>query len=119
MNMRAYYLTRFFFINFNFNFKVLAQKCLQPCVNCVLKFQIFFLNLSSKVLAGVGVRTSNFPYMDICEDLRVQLMCLVWLIKSWQTTFLTSFGLFQLGVWKSHGLPHALMFKCSCFKPAV
>ena len=31
-----------------------------------LKFQFFFLNLSSKVLAGVGVRTSKYPYMDIC-----------------------------------------------------
>ena len=45
---------------------VLAQKCLQPCVNGVLKFQFFFLNLSSKVLAGVIVRTSKYPYMDIC-----------------------------------------------------
>ena len=42
-----------FFINFNFDFWVFAQKCLKPCVNGVLKFQFFFLNLSSKVLAGV------------------------------------------------------------------
>ena len=56
-----------FFINFNFDFGVLAQKCLKPCVNGVLKFQFFFLNLSSKVLAGVGVRTSKYPYMDICD----------------------------------------------------
>ena len=56
MNLRAYY----------FNFGVLAQKCLKPCVNDVLKFQFFFLNLSSKVLAGVWVRTSKYPYMDIC-----------------------------------------------------
>ena len=47
-------------------FWVLAQKCLKPSVNGVLKFQFFFLNLSSKVLAGVGVRTSKYPYMDIC-----------------------------------------------------
>ena len=68
MNLRAYYLNSFFF-NFNFDFMVLAQKCLKPCVNNVLKFQFFFLNLSSKVLAGVGVRTSKYPYMDICEVL--------------------------------------------------
>ena len=67
MNLRAYYLNSFFFfINFNFDFGVLAQKCLKPCVNGVLKFQFFFLNLSSKVLVGVIVRTSKYPYMDIC-----------------------------------------------------
>ena len=64
MNLRAYYLNSFF-INFNFEFRVLAQKCRKPCVNGVLKFQFFFLNLSSKVLAGVGVRTLKYPYMDI------------------------------------------------------
>ena len=48
-----------FLINFNLNFRVLAQKCCKPCVNGVLKFKLFFLNLSSKVLAGVIVRTSN------------------------------------------------------------
>ena len=42
-----------FFINFNFDFKVLAQKCLKPCVNGVLEFKFFFLNLSSKFVAGV------------------------------------------------------------------
>jgi hypothetical protein len=87
MNLRAYYLNRFFlnlnlkelfdesesiifkplFKNFNFDLGVLAQKCLKPCVNGVLKFQFFFLNLSSKFLAGVGVRTSKYPYMDICD----------------------------------------------------
>ena len=66
INLRAYYLNRFF-INFNFDFGVLAQKCLKPCVNGVLKFQFFFLKLCSKVLAGVGVRTSKYPYMDICD----------------------------------------------------
>ena len=66
MNLRAYYLNSFF-INLNFDFGVLAQKCLKPWVNGVLKFQFFFLNLSSKVLAGFGVRTSKYPYMDICE----------------------------------------------------
>ena len=65
MNLRANYLNSFFII-FNFDLRVLAQKCLKPCVNGVLKFQFFFLNLSSKVLAGVGVRTSKYPYMDTC-----------------------------------------------------
>ena len=61
-----------FFKNFNFDFGVLAQKCLKPCVNGVLKFQFFFLNLSSIVLAGVGVRTSKYPYMDICDPPALQ-----------------------------------------------
>ena len=56
-----------FFINFNFDFGVLAQKCPKPCVNGVLKFQFFSLNLSSKALAGFIVRTSKYPYMDICD----------------------------------------------------
>ena len=64
-------------MNFNFDFGVLAQKCLKPYVNGVLKFQFFFLNLSTKVLAGVGVRTSKYPYMDLCvtclSTLNVQL----------------------------------------------
>ena len=55
-----------FFINLSFDFRVSAQKCRKPCVNGVLKIQFFFLNLSSKVLAGVGVRTSKYTYMDIC-----------------------------------------------------
>ena len=59
-----------FFINFNFDFGVLAQKSLKPCANGVFKFQFFFLDLSSKVLAGVGVRMSKYPYMDICEECR-------------------------------------------------
>ena len=54
------------FMNFNFDFWVLAQKCLKPCAKGVFKFQSFFLNLSSKVLAGVWERTSKYPYMDIC-----------------------------------------------------
>ena len=57
-----------FFINFNSDFNVLAQKCLKPCVNGVLKLQLFFLNLSSKVQAGVIVRTSKYPYMGICGE---------------------------------------------------
>ena len=64
MNLREYYFNRFF-INLNFDLRVLAQKCLKPCVNGVLKIQFFFLNLSSKVLAGIGVRTSKYPYMDM------------------------------------------------------
>ena len=67
MNLSAYYLNCYF-INFNFDFGVLAEKCLNPCVNGVLKFKFFFLNLSSKVLAGVRVRMSKYPYMDICEE---------------------------------------------------
>ena len=51
---------------FAIDFGVLAQKCLKLCANGVLKFQFFFLNLSSKVLAGVTVRTSKYPYMNIC-----------------------------------------------------
>ena len=62
-------LYKLFFINFNFDFGVLAQKCIEPCVKGVLKFKFFFLNLSSKVLAGVWVRTSKYPYMDICGQL--------------------------------------------------
>ena len=41
-----------FFINFNFDFGVLAQKSLKPCVNGILKLQFFFLNLSSKFLVS-------------------------------------------------------------------
>ena len=49
-----------------FNNFFLAQKCPKTCVNCVLKFQLFSLNLSSKVPAGVRLRTLKYPYMDIC-----------------------------------------------------
>ena len=59
-------LCKQFFFNFNFDLGVLAQKCLKLCANGVLKIQFFFLNLSSKVLAGVRVRMSKYPYMDIC-----------------------------------------------------
>ena len=55
------------FINFNFDFWVLAQKCVKPCVNGVLKIQFFFHNLSSKIPAAVRVRTSKYPYIDICD----------------------------------------------------
>ena len=51
-------------INFIFDFWL--KKLLKPCVNGVLKFQFFFLNLSSKFPDGVRVRTSKYPYMDIC-----------------------------------------------------
>ena len=67
-------LFKVFFINFNFDFGVLAQKCHKPCVNGVLKFQFFFLNISSKVLAGVGVRTSKYPYMDICDRMHAMVL---------------------------------------------
>ena len=67
INLRAYYLKRFF-IHFNFDFRVLPPKCLNSCVNGVLKFKFFFLNLSSKVLAGVIEGTSKYPYMDICDS---------------------------------------------------
>ena len=55
------------FINFNFDFGFLAQKLLKPCVNGVLKFQFFFLNLSSKFPAGVRVRTPKYPFKDMCD----------------------------------------------------
>ena len=51
-------------MNFNFDFRIFAQKILKPCANDVLKFKFFFLNLSSKVSAGVRVRMSKFPYMN-------------------------------------------------------
>ena len=35
-------------------------------VNGALKFQFSLLNLSSKFPAGVRVRMSKYPYMDIC-----------------------------------------------------
>ena len=57
----------FFFINFIFDFGVLAQTCLKPCLNGVLKFHFFFLNLSSKFPAGVRIRKLKYPYMDICD----------------------------------------------------
>ena len=56
--------------HFNLDFGFLPQKCLKPCVNGVLKFQFFFLNLSSKLPAGVRVRMSKYPYMDICGSSR-------------------------------------------------
>ena len=40
-------------------------------VYCVLKFQLFFLNLSSKVLTGIRVTTSKYPYMAIFDNLCV------------------------------------------------
>ena len=55
-------------MNLNFDIGVLAQKCLKLCVNGVLKFQFFFINLSSKFLPGVRVRMSEYPSMDICVD---------------------------------------------------
>ena len=39
-----------------------ALECLRICVICVFKFQLFFLNLFSKVLAGIRVRTLTYPY---------------------------------------------------------
>ena len=63
-NLRVYYLNRFI-MNLNFYFWVQAQKSLKTCINCDLKFQLFFLNLSSKFPAVV--RTSKYPYMDICD----------------------------------------------------
>ena len=54
--------------NIKIKIRLLAQKCLKPCVNGVLKFQLFFLNLFSKFPAGVRVRTSKYPYMDMCDS---------------------------------------------------
>ena len=50
------------FIKCILDFGVLDQKFPKPCVNGVLKFQFFFLNLSSKFPADVRVRKSKYPY---------------------------------------------------------
>ena len=77
----AYHFNRFF-LNFNFDFGVLAQKCPNRYVKDVFKFLFLFLNLSSKVLAGVIVRTSKYPYMDICA---LATQCLLKrLVKFWE-----------------------------------
>ena len=77
MNRRVIYVNCFL-MKFNFYKRDYAQKCLKACVNCVLKFQVFFLNLSSKFPGSVRVRTSKYPYMDICGVcLYVQLEQLV------------------------------------------
>ena len=55
-----------FFINLNFYVWFEAQKCLNTCVYFVIKLKLFFLYLSSKIPAGVIVRMSKYPYMDIC-----------------------------------------------------
>ena len=65
IKMGAYYRTGSFY-ELHLYLMLLAQKCLKTCVNFVLKFHLFFLNLPSKVAAGVRVRTSKYPYMDIC-----------------------------------------------------
>ena len=80
MNLRAYYKNRFFFKTL-IDFRVLAQKCLKPCVNGVLKFKFFFLNLSSNLLAGVTVRMSKYPYMDICAEEKSAQLFLVFFLK--------------------------------------
>ena len=66
---------------FNFDFKVLAQKCLKPCVMSVLKLQFVFLNPSSKIPAGVRERTSKYPYMDICDCYPIPCHIYIRLIK--------------------------------------
>ena len=48
-------------------FRFLAQKCSRAFVKFVFKFQLFFLNFSSKFLAGVRVRTSNILYGRLCR----------------------------------------------------
>ena len=58
----------FAFINFDSDFYIEVQKRPKTCVNCVLKFQFFLLNLSSEVLAGVRVNKSKYPYKNICEE---------------------------------------------------
>ena len=40
--------------------------CFCPCVNCVLKVQPFFLNLSSRVLPDFRPRDTIFNVMEIC-----------------------------------------------------
>ena len=68
----------FFLINFNLDFLVLAQKCLKPCLNSVLKLRLFFLNLSNKIPAGVKVRTSKYCYMEIFENLFWKVYIMYW-----------------------------------------
>ena len=53
-------------MNLTCDFGFLAQKCPKPYVNGILKFNFFFFNLSSKFPAGVRVRKSKYPYIDIC-----------------------------------------------------
>ena len=62
---KPFFFCFFLYIKFYFDFGVIAQKCLKPCVNDVLKFQFFFLNLYSKFPAGVGVRKSK--YGNLCS----------------------------------------------------
>ena len=71
MDLRAYYLNHLKKISFDFGF--LAQNCLKPCVIGILKLQFLFLNLSSKFPSDVRVRTSQYPYMDICDDMTAML----------------------------------------------
>ena len=42
------------------NFFVLPPGCLEAFVNCVLKFQLFFLNLPSKILADLDLELQLF-----------------------------------------------------------
>ena len=58
---RAYYKHIIWAVSLKPKFLVLffAQKCLKTCVNCILKFNCFFFNLSSKVPAGVRVERQN------------------------------------------------------------
>ena len=38
----------------------------KTCVNCVLKFQLFFLNLSGKILADLDLELQLFNVMELC-----------------------------------------------------
>ena len=48
-----------FFLKFSFCFRLKAQKCEETCVNCVLKFQPFIFNPSSKVLSDFRPKDTN------------------------------------------------------------
>ena len=58
---------KLFFININSDFRFLAQKCLKPCVNDVLRCQLFFLNRSSKWCQSKNVKISLHGHL--CQAL--------------------------------------------------
>ena len=61
----AYYINHFFYkLKFCIFYSRLENVSI---LYCILKLQLYFLNLSSKVPAGVIVRTSKYPYMEICD----------------------------------------------------
>ena len=78
-NLTPYYLDSFFY-SCLFYSGVKAPECLKTCVNCVFKFQLFFLNISSKVPAGVNISLQwtsvTWPCTDSkkCSPIAINLM---------------------------------------------